>query len=59
MGDTKSFMEIEMADIRANIPWLNNPHHGIHIRAVHIDLTAVVMHCRTDLTDGFFKNAMC
>ena len=47
-----------MAHIGTNLSWLNQSNHGIHIRAIHIDLTAVVMDGGTNLTNRFFKHAM-
>ena len=58
VGDTKSFMEVEMADIGANLSRLDESHHGIHICPIHIDLTAILVNRGTDVPDGFFKDAV-
>jgi hypothetical protein len=49
MGDTECFVKIQMADVRADVPWSTEPYLCVHIRTVHIDLPAVRMN---DLTDA-------
>src|SRR5690606_6941808 len=58
MRNTEGLVEIEVADIRANASGTGQPNLGIHIGAVHIDLTAVLMDDLADFPDSFLIDSM-
>lgn len=49
MGDAKGLVQIQVADIRADIARAAESHLGIHIGSIHIDLSAM---CMDDLADA-------
>ena len=58
VGDAEGFVEVEMADIRADAAWGGEAELGVEIGSVHVDLTTVLVREAADLGDGFFKHAM-
>jgi len=51
-------MQNEVRDIRADIPWRGDADLCIHVRAIQINLTAVLMHDLAHFTDGLFIDAV-
>ena len=58
MRNAKSFMQVEVTDIRAEFARLSDCDESIEICTVYIHLTTALMNNLTDLTDGSFKNTM-
>ena len=58
MGNTKGFVQIEMANITTQITRARQANHRVHIRAIDIDLAAMLMNDPADFMHGFFKHAM-
>ena len=56
--DTKRLMQVEMADITAQITGARQTDHCVHIGTVDIDLTAIVMGDLTNLMNCFLKHTM-
>src|SRR5262249_22476350 len=51
VGNTKRLVQIQMTDIRADFAGPTNANLRIHIRAIHIDLSAVGMNDLADAPD--------
>ena len=58
VGDTKGFVQVEMAHIGPECTWMHQANHGIHIGAIQIDLASMRVHDFTDLANAFFEDAM-
>ena len=58
MGDAKSLVEVEVANISSKATGLADPNLGIEIGTIEVDLTAVAVDHGTDITDALFKNPM-
>ena len=58
MRDAKGFMQVEVADITAQITGARQPDHGVHIGPVDIDLASILVHDIADLMHCFFKHAV-
>jgi hypothetical protein len=56
--NAKGLVQIQMANVRAEIPGTAETDLCVHVRAVHVDLAAVRVHYVADLTDGCFENAV-
>src|SRR4029453_16146342 len=56
--NTKGLMQIQMANVRAIITGAAKTDLGIHVRAIHVDLTAVRLHDVTNFASGYFENAV-
>ena len=54
-GNTKGFVQIEMANITAQIARARQANHRVHIRAIDIDLATMLMNDPADFMHGFFK----
>ena len=59
MGDTKSFMQVEMADICAKICGTTESDLGIHVRAIEVNHSTTRMHDVANFPDGIFENPVC
>ncbi|KAF5050043.1 hypothetical protein DSECCO2_433580 [anaerobic digester metagenome] len=59
MGDGKGFMQVEVTDIRTDVPRTCQSDLGVHIGAVHVYLSSVFVHDAYQIQDSFFKNAVC
>ena len=44
VGNGKSFVQVQVHDIRADFRRAANSNHGVHVGAVHVHLAAIVMH---------------
>ena len=56
--NAESFVQIQMANIRADVARAAKPDLRVHIRAVHVNLAAVRMNDLANLADGGFENAV-
>src|SRR2546425_3144665 len=56
--NTESLVEIEMANVRAETSRTANSNLGIHIRAIHENLSAILVHNVAYLGDGLFEHSM-
>ena len=59
MGNRKCLVQVHVADIGANIARSRQPNHRIEVRAVKINLTAMIVDYFADVLDGFLKYAVC
>ena len=58
MRDTESLVQIQVAHIGANIPGPANANLGIHVGAIHINLTTEGVYKAANLLDRFLKNTV-
>ena len=56
--NAESFVQVQMADVRAHVTRPAKSDLRVHIRAVHVNLPAVGMDDFANLADGFLKNTM-
>ncbi len=56
--DTERLVQIEVADVRAEISRAGEPHHGVHVGAVHVHLAAVLMHQVTDFANSLLEDSV-
>ena len=58
MRDAKGFVQIQMADIRADIPRPAEADLRVHVRAVHVNLPAVRVDDLANFLDAFLEHAV-
>ena len=58
MWDAKRFVQIQVANIRADVTRPAKADLRVHVRAVHVDLAAVFMHDLADFPDSGFEDAV-
>ena len=58
MGDAEGLVQIHVRNIRTNFRGLGNAHLRVQVGAVHVHLTAVVVHDLTGLFDAFLIHAV-
>ena len=58
MRDAKCFVQIQMTNVRAIIARTTQAALGVHVRAVHENLTAVRVNDVADFANGWFENAV-
>ncbi|CUK20928.1 hypothetical protein RUE5091_04574 [Ruegeria denitrificans] len=58
MRDAEGLVQVQVADVTANVTRTRQAHHGIHVGAVDIDLTAVIMSDLADFLHGGLEHAM-
>ncbi|MPM62877.1 hypothetical protein SDC9_109755 [bioreactor metagenome] len=56
--DSKCLVQVQVANIGANGSGIGNPHLGVHIRAIHIHLSARLVDNVAHLLDFYFKNTV-
>ncbi len=56
--NAEGFMQIQVRDIRADIARRGDADLRIHVRAIQINLTAILMHDLAHFADGLFINAV-
>ena len=56
--NAKSLVQIQVADVRADITGPAETDLCVQIRAIHVHLAAVGVNNLANLLDGFFKHAM-
>ncbi len=52
-------MQVEVAHVRANHAWAGQPHLGIHVGAVHINLATMGVNQLRHFKNRRFKHPMC
>ena len=55
MGNTEGLVQVEVANIAAQIARARQANHRVHIRAVDIDLATMLMCDLADFMHGFFE----
>jgi hypothetical protein len=58
MRDAKGFVEIEVADVSAEMSGSSHANEGIEIGPIEIHLTTGIVNCSADFPDCFFENPM-
>ena len=58
VGDTKRLVQVQVADIAAQIAGTADAHHRIHVGTVDIDLSAMPVGDFGDFGHGLLKNAV-
>ena len=58
MRDGKGLVQVQVADIAADLSGLHQPDQRVHVRPVDIDLPAVAVGDLADLADRILENAM-
>ena len=58
VGDTERLVQVEMAHVSPETTGLADPHLGIDIGSIEVNLSAVTVHHRADLTDALLKHTM-
>ena len=58
MGNAEGLVQVQVADVGAELARLADPDHGVDIGTVHIDLTAMRMNQIADLGHGLFKHTV-
>src|SRR5205807_3906343 len=58
MWDAEGFVQVQMADVGTDIAWPAKTDLRVHIRAVHVNLSAVTVHDVADLANRGLENAM-
>ena len=56
--NAKRLVQIQMADVRADVARAAKADLRVHVRAVHVNLAAVRVDDVADLADGFLENAV-
>ena len=56
--DAEGFVEIEMADVRADVPGTAEADLRVQVGSVHVDLPASDVHHVADFADAFFEDAV-
>ena len=56
--NAEGLVEIEMADIGANVRRPAQADHRVHVGPIHVDLPAVLVHDIADLDDRLLENAV-
>ncbi len=58
VGDAEGLVEVEVADVGAELAGVDEADLGVEVRAVHVDLAAVGVDDLADLADLFFEDAV-
>ena len=56
--NAERLVQIEMTDVGSDVRGSAQPHHRVHVRPIHVDLSSVLVNDATNVLDGFFKHAM-
>ena len=56
--NAKGFVQVQVADVAANIAWAGQANHGIHVGPINIDLPTVIMRNLTNLLNGRLENTV-
>src|SRR5438552_598367 len=59
MWDAEGFVQVQMANIGTDVAWPAKTDLRVHIRAVHVNLTAVTVYDLADFANRRLKNAVC
>ena len=57
--DAERFMQVQVTDVRADVAGSAQPDLSVHVGAVHVDLTAVLVHDLADLVGSASSNTPC
>src|SRR5690606_40822359 len=55
---SEGLVQVQVRDVRAELARAGEPDHGIHVRAVQVDLTAGGVDALADIGDGQFEHAV-
>ena len=58
VGDAEGLVQVEVADVGADVARAAEPDLRVHVGAVHVDLPAVLVHDRADLPDRPLEHAV-
>ena len=58
MRNAECLVQVQVRDIRPELPRLRQSYKGVEIRAIDVHLTAGFVHHRTDFGNGRFKHPM-
>ena len=58
MRDAEGLVEVQVADVRADVARAAEPDHRVHVRAVEIDLAAMLVNDGADILDALLEHAM-
>jgi hypothetical protein len=58
MGDTESFVQIQVTDICTKDSWLGESNESVQIGAVDIDLSATFVNDATDIRNSVFEHSV-
>ena len=56
--DRERLVQVQVADVGADRRGTREPDLRVHVRAVHVDLTAVLVNDGADVLDGVLEHAM-
>ena len=56
--NAEGLVQIQVAHVEADVARPHQTHHGIHVGAIHIDLTAVCVDQRADVAHALFEHAV-
>ncbi len=56
--NTESLVEVEVANVSANVAGTRHTNHGVHIGAVHVDLAPILVHNLADRRNSLFKHTV-
>jgi len=56
--DAEGLVQVQVADVGTVVPGSTQPHLGVHVRAVEIDLSTVLVNDRADLLDRGLEHAV-
>ena len=59
MGNAEGLVEIEVANIRAQLAGSAEAYQRVHIGAIQIDLAAMIMNDRADIADRALEHPVC
>lgn len=57
VGNSKGLVEVKVANISAKEPWRGVPNLRVHVSAVHVHLSAVMVNDVARLLNSFFEDA--
>src|SRR6202043_3330628 len=56
--DAEGLVQVEMADVGADVAGAAEADHGVHVGAVHVDLPAMPVHDLAQLADALLEDAV-
>ena len=59
MWNTERLMQIQVTHVSTDRTWRCKTNLCIHVRAVHVDTSAMLVHNGADVLDRFFEHAVC
>ena len=58
MRNAEGLVQVQVRDIRPELPRLRQPYEGIEVRAIDVHLPASLVHHRADLGNGRLEHPM-